>query len=151
MSDFWIGVAETALGLFSVAALVSVWEWHRTTKRLKKYVTQYIDSAEFEWENQTEKFALMHRVRAFEILLRNIEGLQPRTPGAYYRVEQVRDVLEHFHRSIPIWRGQHLPLPKIGEFPLPQPNYAMEASVRHDTLEKLKKIQWLRLKEPAEQ
>ena len=77
MSDFWIGVAETALGLFSVAALVSVWEWHRTTKRLKKYVTQYIDSAEFEWENQTEKFALMHRVRAFEILLRNIEGLRP--------------------------------------------------------------------------
>ena len=51
MSDFWIGVAETVAGLFSVAVLVSLWEWHRTTKRLKKYVRSYKEAVEFEWQN----------------------------------------------------------------------------------------------------
>ena len=150
MSDFWIGVAETVAGLFSVAVLVSLWEWHRITKRLKKYVRSYKDAVEFEWQNQTEKFALMHRIRAYEVLLRKVHALQPRTPGAYYRVEKVRDALEWFHRTIPVWRGEHLPLPDIEKFPFPG-DAAMEFHIRKDILEKLKAIKWLGLKEPAEQ
>ena len=150
MFDFWIGVAETMLGLFSVAGLIALWEWHRTTKRLKKYVANYIQSVEFEWQNQTDDFALMHRVRAYELLLRNVLILQPRTPRAYKRVEEDRDVLEKWHRGIPIFRGEHLPLPKLGEFPT-VPSHAIEAQVRKDVLEGLRAIKWLGLKEPAEQ
>ena len=148
MYDFLVGAAETALGLFSVALLVSLWEWRRTTKRLKKYVTKYIDAVEFEWQDQTAEFVLMHRVRAFELISRQVQVLQPRSPGAYYRVEQVRDVLERFHRAIPIFRGEHLPLPEIGKFPLPS-NERMEASLRQDILEDLRAIKWLGLQESA--
>ena len=87
----------------------------------------------------------MHRVRAFELLLRKVQAMEPRTPGAYYRAEAVRDALECFHRGgIPILGKQHMPLPKIGEFPFP-PNIAIEAQVRERVLEKLRAIKWLRL------
>ena len=151
MADIVIEAAEVALGLLSFTILIAWWEWRNATKRLKKEVTSYIKSVEFEWQNQTEEFALMHRVRAFEILLRNVQAQQPRTPGAHKRVEQVRDVLESFHRRfIPIFRGEHLPLPKFGEFPA-LPDVTIEAEVRKHVLEGLRAIKWLRLKEPAEQ
>ena len=163
MTDFWIevaevvlridvliGVVETVLGLFSFAGLAALWERHRTTKRLKKYVASYMQSAEFEWTNQTEEFAVVHRVRAFELLLRNVQALQPRTPWAYNRVEEVRDILESLHRAITIFRGEHLPLPRLGELPLP-PNQATEAHVRELIVERLRAVKWLRLEKPAEQ
>ena len=149
-SEFWIGVVQTLVGILSFASVVAFLEWRHTTKRLKKYVTQYVESVEFEWSNQTRKFAVMHRVRAFEILLRHVEALRPRTPGAYKRVEEVRDAVEYFHRTIPIFRGEHLPLPRLGEFPLP-PDERFEAQLRGDVLEKLRSIKWLGLKESSKQ
>lgn len=146
MEDFWIGVAETVLGLFSVAGLVALWEWYRTTERLRKFVTDYIGAVEFEWQNQTEEFALMHRVRAFEVLLRKVLILRPRTPGAYRRVEQVREALERLHMSIPIWRGRHLPLPKLGEFPFATDS-AFEPQFRENLVKRLTAIKWLRFDE----
>ena len=146
MEAFLIGVAETVLGLFSLAGLVALWEWHRTTERLRKFVTDYIGAVEFEWQNETEEFALMHRVRAFEVLLRKVLTLRPRTPGAYRRVEQVREALESLHMSIPIWRGQHLPLPKLGEFPFAADS-AFEAQFREDLVKRLKVIKWLKFDE----
>ena len=149
MEDFLIGVGETVLGLFSVAGLISVWEWHRTTVRLKKFLAEYIGWVEFAWQDQTEEFALMHRVRAFEVLLRKVMMLRPRTPGAYRRAEQVRDALEMFHTRITIWRGQHLPLPKLGEFPI-GPDAAFEAQFREDVAKRLRAIKWLRYDELCE-
>ena len=143
--DFWIGVVQTLTGLFSFAGLIALIEWHRTTRRLRKYVSSYIGSVEFEWQNQTEEFILMHRVRAFELLLRRVQAMEPRTPGAYYRAEAVRDVLEWFHRGgIPVLGNQHIPLSEIGKFPFP-PNFAIESQVREHILEKLREIKWLRI------
>ncbi len=132
------------LGLFGFAGLAALLECRRTTKRLKKYVKSYMQSAEFEWTNQTDEFAVAHRVRAFEILSRNVQALQPRTPWASNRVEDVRDALESLHRAITIFRGEHLPLPRLGAFPLP-PNQATEAHVREHIVERLRAIKWLRL------
>lgn len=148
---FWRGVLEVAAGVFSFALLMALSEWLRTTRRLKKCVTSYVKTVEFEWKNQTEEFVLMHRVRAFELLLRRVEALQPRTPGAYHRVEQVRDVLESWHnKGIIVLDGEHLPLPRRGEFPLPmRPEF--EAQVTNDVLRGLRAIKWLGLKEPAKQ
>ena len=148
--DVLIGVVQIVLGIVSYAGLVALLEWRRTTKRLKKYVASYMQAVEFEWTNQIEEFVVAHRVRAFELLLRNIQALQPRTPAAYKRVEEVRDVLERLHRAIPIVRGEHLPLPKVGEFPVP-PNQTTEAQVRELVVEGLRAIKWLRLEKPAEQ
>ena len=149
--EFWIGVAEIIVGVFSLTMLIALSEWYRTTKRLKKYVKKYIESGEFEWRNKTPEFAVMHRVRAFEILLRKVEALQPRTPKAYRRVEEVRDVLEEFHRGmIPIFKEEHLPLPRIGEFPM-TPSDVSETFVRNRVLEGLRAIKWLRLEKPTGQ
>ena len=151
MGEFWIGVAETLLGIFSFAGLIAFLEWRRTTKRLRKCVTDYVESGELEWQNQTDEFALMHRVRAFELLLRKVEVLQPRTPSAYKRVEEVRDAVEFFHRGgIPILNGEHLPLATIGAFPI-TPSDAAEALVRKYVLERLRAIKWLEVNEPDEQ
>ena len=128
MSDFLIRFGEIMLGLFSFAGLIALWEWRRTTKRLKKYVTGYVRSVEFEWQNQTEEFALMDRVRVFEILLRRVQAMHPQTPGANRRVEEVRDVLEQFHSTRRIFREEHLPLRRIDEFPT-EPNCSAPGSL----------------------
>ena len=149
--DFWIGVTETLLGLLSFAGLFSLLEWHRTSKLLKKHVTGYIKSVEYKWKNQTDDFGFMHRVRLFELLLRRVQVMQPRTPGAYKRVEEVRDALEYFHRAgVQIHLEQHLALPKFDEFPI-KPNAKIEAQVRELVLERLRAIKWLGLKKPAGQ
>lgn len=149
--DFgWSWLVQTLLGLLSFAALMAWWERRCTTKQLKKYVATYKERVEFKWRNQTEGFVLMHRVRAFELFLRNVSALQPRTSGAYKRVEQVRDVLEYFHREVIALIGvKHVPLPKMGEFPLPL-NLATEAQVRQTVLEGLRALKWLRLEKPTE-
>ena len=92
----------------------------------------------------------MHRVRAFEILLRNVYAMQPTTPWANKRVEEVRDQLEFFHRAYMVLNGEHLPLAKPGDFPVEQPNSTIEAQMRQMILEGLRAIKWLRLKESAE-
>ena len=143
--DFWLGVLQTMLGLFSFGLLVALFEWRRTTKRLRRFVTSYIEAVEFEWQNQTKDFVVMHRVRAFEVLLRNVQSLQPRTPGAYQRVEEVRDALEYLHKCIPIFRGEHLPLPSPEQFPV-EPNSHTEPQIRAHVLRNLRSIGWLRLK-----
>ena len=148
--DFWSGVLEVAAGVFSFTVLMALSEWRRTTKRLKKYVTAYKEGVEYEWQDKTEEFVVTYRVRAFELLLRNVLTLQPRTPAAYRRVEQIRDVLERWHRGIPIIGDEPLPLPKLGEFPAP-PSAAIEAFLRNYLLERLRAIKWLGLKEPAEE
>ena len=146
--DFWIGVVETLLSLFSFAALIYLLEWRSTTRRLKKHVASYIKSVEFKWTNQTDEFALMYRVRVFELLLRRVQAMQPRTPSAYKRVEEVRDALEYFHRGgVQILNGEHLPLPKFDEFPI-RPNREIEAQVRERILENLRAIKWLGLEKP---
>ena len=143
--DFWIGVVQILFGLFSFAGLIALIERHRTTRRLREHVSWYIDKVEFEWKNQTVEFILMHRIRAFELLLRRVQAMNPRTPGAYVRVEAVRDALEwHYRSGILIKGGMHLPLPEIGKFPYP-PSPITEAQVRRDILEKLRMIKWLRI------
>ena len=162
MTEFWVEVAEAVLridvlirvleivlGLFGFAGLAALSECRRTTKRLKKYVKSYMQSAGFEWTNQTDEFVVAHRVRAFEILSRNIQVLQPRTPWASNRVEDVRDALESLHSAITIFRGEHLPLPRLGAFPLP-PNQATEAHVRERIVERLRAIKWPRLEKSTE-
>ena len=148
--DFLTRVVEIILGFFSIAFLITLWELRYTTKRLKNYVASYMESVEFPWQNQTDEFTRMHRVRSFEILLRKVQILQPRTPGAYKRATEVQEVLEHFHKAVPIFRGEHLPLPNLGEFPV-VPNDGGEAFVRDHVIKGLRAIKWLGLKEPAEQ
>lgn len=85
MEVLW-SVVEVTLGIVSSAGLLLVWEWYRTRQRLRQYVKSYLKSVEFDWTNQTVEFALMHRVRVFELLLRKLQALQPRTPAAYRQV-----------------------------------------------------------------
>ena len=63
--QFWIGVAQALVGIFSFASLVAFLEWLHTTRQLKKNVTAYVKSVEFNWRDKTDEFVLMHRVRAF--------------------------------------------------------------------------------------
>lgn len=149
--DFWVDVLKYVVGLVGFTTLMAFWELCRTKKRLKKEVKDYIKSVEFEWKNQTEEFVLMHKVRRFEVLLRNVRALQPRTPRAYKCVEEVREKLEFLHVAIPVFREEHLPLPKLGEFPIQPPNSESETFVRQKVLEKLRTIKWLKLKKPTEQ
>lgn len=149
MFDFLIGIADTLLAVVSFAGLIVWLERFSTTNRLKKYVKGYLEAVEFDWQNQTKEFAFMHRVRRFELLLRNVQVLRPTTYLASNRVAEVRDVLEEFHRGgIPILKGEHLPLRKFDEFPI-EPSDATEAFVRDKVLEGLRAIKWLRLEEPA--
>ena len=146
MWDFWFDILKIVFGIFGFTALMATLELYRTTQRLKLEVENYIKAVNFEWENQTAEFALMDRVRAFEVLLRNVQAQQPRTPIAYRRVEQVRDALEFFHRTRAVHQGQHLPLPKLEEFPIQPPSPAIEAHFRSDILKRLRAIKWLGLK-----
>ena len=147
--EIGFGVIEIIASLFSFSVLITLWERRYTTKRLKKYVSNYLTSLEFEWQNQTAEFALMHRVRAFELLLRNVRVMQPTTPLANKRVQEVRDAVEFFHTGgIPVFRGEHLRLPNTGEFPV-APNDATEALVREHVLKKLRAIKWLNLQGSA--
>ena len=150
-SDFWRGVAGIMLGLFSITGLFALLEWRRITKRLKKDVTNYIDAVEFEWRNQTEEFIVMDRIRAFEVLLKDVQSLRPTTPGAYKRVQQVRDAVEFFHRARAVLNEEHLPLPKPDEFPLPTTHRTAEGElfVRQKVLEELRKNKWLGLEKPV--
>ena len=76
--------------------------------------------------------------------------MHPTTPLANKRVEDVRDAVEFFHAGvIPIFRGEHLPLPIMGEFPI-EPSDAIEAHVREHVIDKLRAIKWLGLKGPAQ-
>lgn len=149
--DLFTTVGEIMLSVFSIAGLIALWERHHTTKRLKSYVARYMESVEFQWHSQTDEFVLMHRVRSFELLLRRVQILQPRTPGAYKRVEAVRDILEYFHmEGVLIFEGEHLLLPTFAEFPV-IPNDTTEAYVRDHITSGLRAIKWLGLKERAEQ
>ena len=149
-SSFYSRVLEIVTSVFSISILITVWELRYTTNRLRKYVSNYQDSTEFEWHNQSEEFALMHRVRQFELLMRRVRVMQPTTPLANKRVEAVRDAVEFFHTGgVIVVGGEHLPLPNVGEFPL-KPNDAIEAEVRKQILEKLRAIKWLGLEGPAE-
>ena len=140
---------EIIASVFGISVLITLWERHYTTKRLRKYVSKYLESVEGEWQNQTDEFILMHRVRAFELLLRRVRGMRPTTPLANMRVDEVRDAAEFFHTDvITIFRGEHLPLPKMGEFPM-EPNDEIESHVREYVLDKLRAIKWLGLEEPA--
>ena len=151
MVEFLVGVLKFVLGFVGVAGLIALYDWYDTTERLRKYVTLYVNYAEFEWKNQSDEFVLTHRVRAFELLLRNLEDVRPRTLPGFKRVEAVRDVVEYFHRrAIPVLGNKHLPLPKLGEFPYP-PSQAVEAHVRNHVLEELRAIKWLELEKRTEQ
>ena len=143
----WTIVAEVGLGLFSYAVVLALWERFRTTQRLRKYISSYQYAADFEWTNQTEEFVLMHRVRSFEVLLRRVQALQPRTPIAYGRVEEVRDAIEYFHRTVSVFRGEHMPLPSLTEFPFPKEllNASSEVFLRTQIFQKLREINWLQL------
>ena len=48
---------EIVASIFGISVVFTLWERHYTTKRLKKYVSSYLESVEFEWQNQTEEFA----------------------------------------------------------------------------------------------
>ena len=135
------------LALAGYTAFGAFVEFRRTTQRLRKYVSSYLKRATFEWPNQTEEFALMDRVRSFEILLREVQAIQPRTPYAYRRVEEVRNAIEFLHRGIPIVEGRHLPLPRLTDFPVQEGSFSasVEADVRKYTLCELRQIKWLRL------
>ena len=151
MVEFLVGVLKFLLVFVGVASLIAFCDWYDTTARLRKYVTLYVNHAEFEWKNQPDEFVLTHRVRAFELLLRNLENVRPLTLLAFKRVEAVRDVVEYFHRrAIPILGDKHLPLPKLGEFPYP-PSQAVEARIRNHVLEELRAIKWLELEKRTEQ
>ena len=151
MAEFLLGVAKYLLSLVSFTGLIILYDWCDTTKRLQRYVTAYKNHVEFEWKNQPDKFAVMHRVRAYELLLRNLEALRPWTPLASKRVEMVWDEVEYFHREgIPVLREEHLPLPKLGEFPY-SPSPEIETYVTNHLLEGLRAIKWLRLEERAGQ
>ncbi|MDE2925259.1 MAG: hypothetical protein OXT71_02535 [Acidobacteriota bacterium] len=157
MGETLIRVGEILLGLVSFTALSTLWEWCRTTKRLREHVRSYVKAVEFKWKNQTEEFATMHRIRAYEVLLRRVQALQPRTPFAYRRMEEVRDALEFLHMATPVFQGKHLPLARIGEFPIKhvdstsRPKLSSEAWVRQKILERLRAITWLKLEEPDDQ
>ena len=145
---FWVGVAQVALGLFSFTSLLAIIEWCHTTKRLRDCVTRYIESVEFEWTNKPKEFAFTYRIRAFEILLRRVQSMQPRTFGAYRRVEEVRNILEEWHTGMLICNMQVLPLPDLERFPF-EPSEESECAVRKHALEKLQSIKWLKLKKVA--
>ena len=148
--EFLGGVLKFALGFVGVAGMIAFYDWYDTTERLRKYVSLYVNYAEFEWTNQSDEFVLTHRVRAFELLLRNLDDVRPWTLPAFKRVEAVRDVVEYFHRrAIPILGDKHLPLPKLGEFPYPL-SQAVEAHVTNHVLEGLRAIKWLELEKRTE-
>lgn len=150
MVNFLVGVLKFLLGFVGVAGLIALYDLYDTTERLRTYVTLYANHAEFEWKNQPDEFVLTHRVRAFELLLRNLEDVRSWTLPAFKRVEAVRDVVEYFHRrAIPVLGNKHLPLPKLGEFPYP-PSQEVEAYVRNHVLEELRAIKWLGLEKRAE-
>ena len=155
MFEQWDRIIDTILGITGFTAIMSVNELRHTIVRLRKVINRYIDAVEFGWTNQTEEFALDHRVRAYEVMLRNVQAIQPRTPLAYRRVEQVRDAVEFFHRNIGVYQDKHRPLPKLDEFPYRSLTPEMEVPVRRKILEELRAIKWcgfkwLGLKGPAE-
>ena len=147
--EILLRLIEVLLGLFGFSALIVYVDLRYTTKRLKRHVLRYLRSVEFDWRKESDEFVLMYKVRAFELLLRNMRAIQPTTPWANERADEIRDAVEFFHRgATAIFRGEVLPLPNAGEFPLP--DNRTETHVRETILENLRKIKWLGLQELTE-
>ena len=144
-------ISQILFALFSFATFQAFCEWRLTTKLLRKYVAQYIESVAFEWTNETTEFIITYRVRAFEILLRNLQSMQPRTGCARKRVEEVQDVLENFHNCKVILNRKVLPLPDPNKFPFDiyqngHIHKEIEPTIRNETLKKLQAIKWLKIR-----
>ena len=108
--DFWIQVAEIIVGVFSVTMLIALSEWYRTTKRLKKYVKEiYLSQGSSNGGTKHPSSLSCTGSGRSKFCCGRLRPYSPGTPKAYRRVEEVRDVLEEFHRGmIPIFKGTTL-------------------------------------------